>query len=177
MADILSPEQRSAMMSRVRDRDTKPEWILRCALHRLGFRYTLGNNHLPGKPDLVLPKYGTVIFVHGCFWHRHPGCKDASTPKGNSRFWRNKFSKNVRRDRRVAKTLSEAGWQVLVVWECQLENETVETIERVVGSLRERVPRDSRRASKTPILERRELLAVAEERVRYRINTYGQNAK
>ena len=91
MADSLSQEQRSILMSKVRSSDTKPEWILRCALHRFGLRYNLKNKHLPGNPDLVFPKYRTVVFVHGCFWHRHAGCKDASMPKSNRSFWTKKL--------------------------------------------------------------------------------------
>ena len=94
MIDILTKKKRSSLMSKVRSSDTKPEWILRCGLHRLGFRYRLNNNHLPGRPDLVLSKYRAVVFVHGCFWHHHRGCKDATMPKSNRAFWEKKFSEN-----------------------------------------------------------------------------------
>jgi len=107
-------------MSRIRSRDTKPEIALRKSLHRLGFRFRLHGHRLPGKPDIVLPRYRTVIFVHGCFWHRHEGCKVATTPKSNTDFWLEKFDRNVARDARNAEELAKAGWRVLVVWECDL---------------------------------------------------------
>lgn len=122
MVDFLSPKERSARMSRIKGKDTKPELSLRKILHRLGFRYRLHVNKLPGKPDLVFPKYNTVVFVHGCFWHRHPGCKVATTPKSNTEFWNDKFEKNKERDARTIKTLEDAGWNVLVVWECELDS-------------------------------------------------------
>lgn len=107
-------------MSRIRGKDTQPELALRKALHRLGLRYRLHGAGLPGKPDLVFPRYSTVVFVHGCFWHRHAGCKIASTPKSNMSFWLEKFEKNIARDARVAAQLEAKGWKVLVVWECEL---------------------------------------------------------
>lgn len=107
-------------MSRIRGKDTQPELALRRALHRQGFRYRLHGAGLPGKPDLVFPRYKTVVFVHGCFWHRHADCKIATTPKSNTPFWVEKFQKNMERDRRVAKALKDGGWCVLVVWECEL---------------------------------------------------------
>lgn len=120
MADTLSPEARSERMSRIRGTDTAPELALRSALHRLGLRYRLHANELPGKPDIVLPRHGTVIFVHGCFWHRHRGCSIANMPKSNADFWLGKFDRNVRRDARNARALRAAGWRVLVAWECHL---------------------------------------------------------
>ncbi len=107
-------------MSRIRGKDTQPELALRKALHRLGLRYRLHGAGLPGKPDLVFPRYRTVVFVHGCFWHRHAGCKIASTPKSNMSFWLEKFEKNIARDARVTAQLEATGWKVLVVWECEL---------------------------------------------------------
>lgn len=175
MADILSKQERSALMSKVRSGDTKPEWILRCALHSLGFRYRLNNKHLPGRPDLVFPKYRAVVFVHGCYWHRHHGCKDASMPKSNVSFWEQKFSENVERDRRVAQALSEQGWHVLVVWECELHNHTVETIEKVARTLREQLSAAAQVNYGESIAGREKLLAVAEEKVRYRISKYDHN--
>ncbi len=109
-------------MSKVRGKNTRPEKLVRSLLHRMGFRFRLHRKDLPGRPDLVLPKYKTVIFVHGCFWHRHPGCKKASTPKSNTAFWEDKFEKNVARDARVAEALRHSGWNVLVVWECELKD-------------------------------------------------------
>ena len=118
MADILSKKQRSVAMSKVRCADTKPEWILRCGLHRLGFRYRLRNRHLPGRPDLAFPKYRAVVFVHGCYWHRHENCKLASMPKQNNEFWIKKFNATLRRDGIVYFKLKQLGWRVSVIWEC-----------------------------------------------------------
>jgi DNA mismatch endonuclease (patch repair protein) len=106
-------------MARVGQKNTKPEMIARRALHRLGFRFRLHRSDLPGSPDIVLPKYRTAIFVHGCFWHRHPGCRKATTPKTRREFWVRKFEQNVSRDRRNENDLRSAGWEVLTVWECE----------------------------------------------------------
>jgi len=121
MTDVFSEEKRSYVMSRVSSKDTKPEKIVRSFLHRAGFRFRLHARDLPGKPDVVLPKHKTAIFVHGCFWHRHPGCKRATTPKTRREFWMEKFKKNVRRDNLNQKKLKELGWEVIVVWACKLE--------------------------------------------------------
>ena len=121
MTDVFSEEKRSYVMSRVSSKDTKPEKIVRSFLHRAGFRFRLHARDLPGKPDVVLPKHKTAIFVHGCFWHRHPGCKRATTPKTRRAFWMEKFKKNVRRDNLNQKKLKELGWEVIVVWACKLE--------------------------------------------------------
>ena len=120
MVDFLSPSERSLRMSRIRSKDTVPELALRRELHRLGFRYRLHGASLPGRPDLVLRKYKSVVFVHGCFWHRHDGCKIASIPKSNTEFWLQKFERNIARDRRVCLLLASEGWRVFVVWECEL---------------------------------------------------------
>lgn len=120
MTDFLSPAERSDRMSRIRGKDTKPEIALRKALHALGLRYRLHGAGLPGRPDLVLPRYKTVVFVHGCFWHRHAGCNIATTPKSNTEFWQEKFKKNVERDARVVAQLQMLGWRVFTVWECEL---------------------------------------------------------
>lgn len=109
-------------MSRIRSRDTKPEIALRKALHALGLRFRLDNRRLPGKPDIVLPRYKAAVFVHGCFWHRHEGCKVATTPKSNTDFWVQKFDRNVARDARVAGELEALGWRVFVAWECDLDS-------------------------------------------------------
>jgi len=107
-------------MSRIRSKDTKPEVILRSALHRKGFRFRKNYSKLPGNPDIVFPKYSTVILVHGCYWHRHNGCKNAATPKTNTDFWIKKFAKNIERDDEVKKKLEKVGWKVIVVWECEI---------------------------------------------------------
>lgn len=120
MVDTLTPAERSIRMGRIRAKDTKPELALRRALHVKGLRFRLHGAKLPGKPDIVLPKHKAVIFVHGCFWHRHEGCKVASTPKSNTGFWVDKFDRNIARDARNIALLVELGWRVLVVWECEL---------------------------------------------------------
>jgi len=107
-------------MAAIRSKDTSPELSLRKALHALGLRYRTNVQSLPGKPDIVLPRYRAVVFVHGCFWHRHEGCKVASTPKSNTDFWMEKFCRNVARDQRSAAELRSAGWRVFVAWECEL---------------------------------------------------------
>lgn len=108
-------------MSGIRGRDTKPEIAVRKALHAAGFRYRLHSKNLPGRPDIALPKHRCAVFVHGCFWHRHRGCKFAYTPKSNVEFWSKKFDANTIRDKKVRSELRKAGWQVLVVWECKIK--------------------------------------------------------
>lgn len=117
--DTLSPEYRSWNMSRIKGRNTTPELKVRSALHRAGFRFRLHRKDLPGTPDIVLPRFRTVIFVHGCFWHRHEGCRFAYMPKSRQEFWQAKFSKNVERDERKILQLQQAGWNVEIIWECE----------------------------------------------------------
>lgn len=119
MADIVSKDVRSWMMSRIRGKDTAPEKAVRSCLHGLGYRFRLHRKDLPGSPDIVLPRHRTAVFVHGCFWHRHPGCRFAYRPKSNVVFWKEKFKENVARDRRKASALRKQGWRVLVIWECE----------------------------------------------------------
>ena len=119
MADILTKEKRSWNMSRIRGKDTKPELAVRSFLHKKGFRYRLHDKKLPGKPDIVFPKYRTIIFVHGCFWHRHKGCKYTYNPKSRKAFWNKKFKDNVNRFKQVQKELENLAWKVVVVWECE----------------------------------------------------------
>ena len=121
MTDRLTRERRSWNMSRIRGRDTAPEKQVRSALHRAGYRFRLHRRDLPGRPDVVLPKYRTVVFVHGCFWHRHKGCRYAYTPKSRVAFWNAKFVSNVERDRRSARELRRLGWKVVTVWECEAD--------------------------------------------------------
>lgn len=118
--DIVDRATRSRMMSGIQGKNTKPELVVRSYLHRAGLRFRL-HAKLPGKPDLVLPKYRTVVLVHGCFWHRHEDCRYATTPASNPEFWQEKFAANVRRDERVRQQLEELGWRVLVIWACQLD--------------------------------------------------------
>ena len=125
MADVHSKETRSYNMSRIKGKDTKPEEIVRKYLFSKGFRYRKNDKRLPGTPDIVLPKYRTVIFVNGCFWHKHEGCKYFVWPKSNVDFWRNKINGNVTRDEKVYKQLSNMGWHIIVVWECELKKNAI----------------------------------------------------
>ncbi|NHF65993.1 very short patch repair endonuclease [Xanthomonas hortorum] len=120
MADVLTPDQRRLNMSRIRGRDTKPEMIIRRGLHALGFRYRLQDRSLPGRPDLIFPRYRAVIFVHGCFWHGHD-CSLFKLPTTRRDFWKDKIASNRVRDKRVENSLLEKGWQVAIVWECSLK--------------------------------------------------------
>jgi DNA mismatch endonuclease (patch repair protein) len=123
-------------MSRILGKDTTPELALRRALHGMGFRYRLHGARLPGKPDIVMRKYKAVVFVHGCFWHRHAGCKVATTPKSNTGFWLQKFAANVERDRRNISSLEGQGWHVFVVWECELApSKILETVHALVSKI------------------------------------------
>jgi len=120
--DTLSPANRSLLMSKVHGKNTKPEMAVRKCLHALGFRFRLHRKNLPGKPDIVLPKYKTVIFVHGCFWHRHPWCRKTTIPSTNTEFWEEKFLKNRERDAMNRKDLEALGWKVIAIWECETNN-------------------------------------------------------
>ena len=124
-ADVFSQEKRSQIMSRIRAKDTKPEKTVRSLLHKLGYRFRLHVATLPGKPDIVLPKYKTVIFVHGCYWHRHNGCKNTTTPTKNRDLWVNKFNDNIARDQRNRTELEQLGWVVIIIWECKIKADPV----------------------------------------------------
>lgn len=132
--DILTPEQRSAQMSRIRGSDTKIELLVRKALHARGFRYRLGGAGLPGRPDIVLPRYKAVVFVHGCFWHGHE-CALFRLPKTRSEFWRSKIQSNQQRDKRVLQQLQQMGWRTKVVWECSLRTATDSALEALVADI------------------------------------------
>lgn len=136
LVDIVDQETRSRMMSGIRGKNTKPEIIIRHGLHRLGFRYRLHEKRLPGKPDLVLPKYHAVIFVHGCFWHGHD-CHLFKWPKTREDFWKSKISSNIVRDRNNIDNLLGQGWRVALVWECVLKSQKNETTEKVLLDLRD----------------------------------------
>lgn len=137
MADVHTPKQRSYNMSRIRNKDTKPEELVRKYLFSQGFRYRKNDVRLPGKPDIVLPKYKTVIFVNGCFWHKHEGCKYFVWPKNNADFWKNKIESNVTRDDKNYQQLKELGWKVLIIWECELKRSCqAERLERIVDLVR-----------------------------------------
>ena len=114
-------EQRSRNMSAIKSKNTKPEIVVRKILHSMGYRFRLHGKDLPGSPDIILPKYKTVIFVHGCFWHRHENCKYASTPKTRPKFWESKFGANIKRDKISQKNLIKLGWKIIIVWECELK--------------------------------------------------------
>lgn len=123
--DTLTPAERSERMSRVRSKDTKPELTIRHLIHRMGFRYRLHARDLPGNPDLVFPSRSKIIFIHGCFWHRHGTCKNTRWPKSRLDFWRPKLEKNQFRDMANRRKLRRLGWRVLVIWECQLNRENL----------------------------------------------------
>lgn len=123
MTDIVDSKRRSRIMSRIRGRDTTPELVVRRMAHRLGFRFRLHRKDLPGCPDIVFPRFRAAVFVHGCYWHRHKGCRYAYTPKSRVAFWLEKFNKNVAHDRRSEEALRNLGWRVLVIWECETQDE------------------------------------------------------
>ena len=115
-------EQRSRNMSAIKSKNTKPEIAVRKVLHSMGYRFRLHSKDLPGSPDIVLPKYKTVIFVHGCFWHRHKNCKYATTPKTREEFWNNKFKSNIERDLEIHEKIKNLNWRSVVIWECETKN-------------------------------------------------------
>lgn len=132
MVDVVDPATRSRMMAGIQGKNTKPEMALRRALHALGLRYRLHHSALPGRPDLVFPRYRAALFVHGCFWHRHRDCRFATIPATRPQFWAAKFDENVRRDQRALESLSVAGWRSAVVWECTLKAEGAIPIAKMV---------------------------------------------
>ena len=137
MTDTVNAETRRRMMRGIRSRDTKPELLVRKGLHAKGFRYVLGGRGLPGRPDLVFPSKGAVIFVNGCFWHRHPRCRFAYVPKTRTNFWLTKFEDNVRRDHLQRTQLRKLGWRVITVWECDLRADCERVIEELSLALAE----------------------------------------
>ena len=147
MADIVTPEVRSRMMRGIKGKNTKPEIQLRKQLFKAGFRYRLHSKNLPGKPDIVLPKWHAAIFVHGCFWHRHAGCSLTTTPSTRTEFWKQKFDANVERDSRNKENLINAGWRVATVWECGLRT----NLEDVVSSLSDWLKKTSEQSSELTI--------------------------
>lgn len=128
MVDTVNKETRSRIMSGIRGRDTKPEIHVRKYLHRAGFRFRLSPRQVFGKPDVVLRKYGTVVFVHGCFWHRHEKCKLSGMPKSNKRFWMKKFKANIARDKLVQARLRKEGWKVIIIWACQINEKKLASV-------------------------------------------------
>lgn len=140
--DTFPPEKRSDIMRRVHSTDTAPERKVRSLLHRLGYRFRIQRSDLPGKPDIVLPKRRAVVFVHGCFWHRHQGCPRATTPASRQEYWLPKFGRTVDRDRRNQEALRKSGWNIVVVWECETKD-LVRLGERISGLI-DQCPTDLR---------------------------------
>ena len=136
MPDVHTPEQRHKNMAAIHSSSTKPELKLRRALWSLGFRYRINEKHLPGKPDIVLPKYRTVVFIHGCFWHGHKDCEYYTVPKTNTDFWTAKITRNQQRDQEVWRQLEAKGWYVIIVWECELKKHRFEdTVNSVAAEI------------------------------------------
>jgi DNA mismatch endonuclease (patch repair protein) len=132
--DKISKEKRSRNMAAIKAKNTQPELLLRSYLHRQGYRYSLHNKSLPGKPDIFMRKHSVVIFVHGCFWHQHLGCEDAGIPKSNKRFWLLKLKSNVERDKKNIKELKKMGYKVFVVWECEINRKFKNSLEKRIRS-------------------------------------------
>lgn len=138
MADFMTPKQRSNCMSRVRGKNTTPELALRKRLWAEGFRFRL-HSKLPGKPDIVLPKYKTVIFVHGCFWHHHEGCLKSKLPETRAEFWSDKIAANVRRDNGNNESLTKLGWQVIIAWECEIKRDVCAVVKCIIDEIGRKV--------------------------------------
>lgn len=134
--DIWTKEKRSIVMSKIRSTNTKPEIILRSALHRLGYRFRIHSKQLPGKPDIVLAKYKTLIFVHGCFWHFHKDCPEGRFPSTNTEYWSEKIKKTIERDKQHQKLCKELGWTVLVIWECEIEKKLINILNKIKESFK-----------------------------------------
>ena len=143
MADVHTPEIRSFNMSRIHGKDTKPEEIVRKYLFSHGFRYRKNDNRLPGKPDIVLPKYKTVVFVNGCFWHKHEWCRYFVWPASNSAFWRTKIESNVQRDLRNQAELINNGWRVYTIWECEIKDHREQALSNLYSFLKEGYRQDA----------------------------------
>lgn len=120
--DFVSKEKRSNIMRGVKAKNTKPEKLVRSSLHKLGYRFRIHRKDLPGKPDICLPKYRAIILVHGCFWHHHTGCKEGRLPTSNVSFWHKKIQRNIERDKENQFSLEQAGWSVMIIWECETRN-------------------------------------------------------
>ena len=164
MSDHLTIEQRHKNMAAIRSRDTKPEMVVRKFLWSRGFRYRVNNPRLPGHPDIVLRKYHTCIFVNGCFWHGHEGCKYYRVPKMNTEFWERKISRNRERDREEQKQLARMGWHCITIWECELKGERREkTLESLEYTLNHIFIQD--RDLRYRLLEREDMGMAAEENV------------
>lgn len=143
MTDVFTPEKRSRVMAGIKSKNTKPELVIRHMLFRAGFRYRLQGKKLPGRPDIVLPRWKTVIFVNGCFWHGHAGCRYFHLPLTRKEFWRNKIEGNAARDRREWKQLQNLGWKVIVIWECATRKKTLLPLlqEKILQSIQDQTIR------------------------------------
>lgn len=137
MSDIFSKKKRSEIMSKIRATETKPEKIVRSFLFAKGFRYRKNSKSLPGKPDIVLSKYKTAIFIHGCFWHGHKNCKAATLPQTRTKFWTDKITENKKRDAKNYKDLKKSGWKVITIWQCQIKNKSRQ--ERTLNLLADKI--------------------------------------
>ena len=164
MTDHLSKEKRSWNMGRIRSIHTKPEIIVRSLLHRIGYRFKINDKQLPGRPDIVLPKYKTVIFVNGCFWHQHNKCSKATIPSSNREYWLKKFEKNVLRDRKVRKELRKLKWKVIIIWECEI----IKNPEKVINNITLKLEGNSSKYICLN-LKRSKILKLAEKRSDYLI--------
>jgi len=142
MSDVFCKEKRSWLMSRVKGRDTKPELLVRSLVHRMGFRFRIHRRDLPGKPDIVLPRHGKVIFVHGCFWHGHKRCSRSKRPTTREAFWNRKLDQNIERDERFRKRLRRVGWKVLIVWDCEIRKPE-KLLRKLEGFLRDESGKES----------------------------------
>ena len=132
--DVFSIEKRSKIMAKIKGKDTKPEKIIRSLLHKMGYCFRLHRRDLPGNPDIVLPKYKKVIFVHGCFWHGHKGCPRSEKPSSNKNFWNEKLTKNIERDKQNQRKLNELGWVSLVIWQCQIKKGNISQLRQTLTS-------------------------------------------
>lgn len=133
--DVFDAEKRSAVMRAVKSKNTTPEMTVRRLLHQAGYRFRLHRDDLPGKPDIVFPGKRAVIFIHGCFWHQHPGCRHADRPSSNNPYWNKKLNRNIERDKAHAAALHEQGWKVLILWECEIrKGGMLPTIKKFLGS-------------------------------------------
>jgi DNA mismatch endonuclease, patch repair protein len=164
MADNLTRDKRSWNMSRIRSTDTKPEIIVRSLLHHSGYRFSLKLKNLPGKPDIVMPKYKLVIFIHGCYWHRHKGCKNATTPHTRRNWWENKFQENIVRDKRTKKELIKKGWKVIVIWECQVYGQTEKVLKRITRKI------GTNKVLNYSTIDKNHILKIAETKHKYILN-------
>ncbi|HLP04948.1 MAG TPA: very short patch repair endonuclease [Paludibacter sp.] len=165
--DIWDKQKRSEVMSKIRSKNTKPEMLLRKALHARGFRFRVHYKKLPGRPDIVLPKYRTAIFVQGCFWHGHEGCRSSHIPKTNSGFWSEKINTNKNRDATNLSRLNSLGWNVLEVWECEIRKK--DKFEAVIGQITASLENQLKKACKVRIYDSvdNEISLVAEETIHY----------